>query len=304
MSYKCLHTGTISMLLLSAFLFLACNPVNRQQKARPVTALPATSRFYATSVGDSFSVSVQLPAGYRPDDTQRYPVVYLLDANIYFDIMAATLRQYSQLGLAPDVILVGVGYKDLYSMDSLRSRDYTYPLAIPEYEMAVSGGADKFLQFLGTGLVPDIESRYKTDTAKRVLMGHSLGAYCTMYALLQHIQGKQNIFRYYIAASPSLHYNNYYLPEQLRHTTPGSNTAPVSVYLTYGGLEDEEDEEEANKPGYIKNTDVIGQLNGLFGKQQPEVVQFKGTVFSGLGHMDTQLPTFIKGLQWTLQEAP
>lgn len=33
-------------------------------------------------------------------------------------------------------------------MDSLRSRDYTYPLAIPEYEMSVSGQADKFFSFI------------------------------------------------------------------------------------------------------------------------------------------------------------
>ena len=85
-------------------------------------------------------------------------MVYVLDANLYFDIIATTIDKYAQVGLAPNVILVGIGYRDFPTMDSLRNRDDTYPLAIPEYEMSTSGGADKFLSFIDHELIPQIDA--------------------------------------------------------------------------------------------------------------------------------------------------
>jgi predicted alpha/beta superfamily hydrolase len=226
--------------------------------------------------------------------------VYLLDANLYFDIIATTLNTYSNLGLVPSVILVGVGYKDFSVMDSLRTRDDTYPVAIPEYEMSVSGGADKFLSFIDNELVPKVDKDYRTDTSKRVLMGHSLGGYFTAYAFLQHLSGKDNRFSSYIAASPSIHYNKYWLLNQLKAMSGGEGSQKkINVYITYGGLEDDESEGDSS---IMKLADLTNQLSKLLAVKQAHLVNYKEDVFSNLDHMDTQLPTFIKGLQWTLGE--
>lgn len=248
------------------------------------------TRVYAQAVGDSFSIFVSLPVGYHPPGKERYPVVYLLDANLYFDIMATTINKYAEVGLAPNVILVGIGYKDFPTMDSLRNRDDTYPLAIPEYEMSVSGGADKFLSFINNELVPYVDQTYKTDTTKRVLMGHSLGGYFAMYALQQSLSGKDSKLHNYIAASPSLHYNNYYLLNQLKTNTVLQH-ANTKVYLTYGGLED------ARDTSSITLDSLSAQLAAVFPKQTNGVT-YKFDIYSNLDHMDTQLPSFIKGLQW------
>lgn len=50
----------------------------------------------------------------------------------------------------PSVVLAGIGYKDFTTIDSLRNRDNNCSTAIPEYEMSVSGAADKFLSFINT----------------------------------------------------------------------------------------------------------------------------------------------------------
>lgn len=120
------------LLIALPFLTIVCtertNKVEREHK----TDKENTFRMYSKNVSDTFSISINLPNDYNEQTSNKYPVVYLLDANLYFDIVATTLNKYSDVGLAPSVILVGIGYKDFPTMDSLRTRDDTYPTAIPE----------------------------------------------------------------------------------------------------------------------------------------------------------------------------
>ncbi len=255
-------------------------------------SLDITSNFYSKTVKDTYVVSVCLPKNYFANKNKTFPVVYLLDANLYFDIIAATFKKYSEVGLLPPAILVGVGYKDFATMDSLRSRDYTYPTAISEYEMSVSGQADKFLSFLNNELVPDIDAKYAVDKKTRVLMGHSLGGYFTAYALTQNSINKNNVFCTYIAASPSIFYNHYYILRELEKLNADKN---ISAYVTFGGLEDGEDADEEE---VIKSDKVLLSLTKSVGDK----ISFKSDMYSNLGHMDTPLPSFIKGLQWALNK--
>lgn len=282
------------------FLILSCNQSPDKKEQTDKIGKSTGTRFYSKAVADTFSIFVNLPNNYNPQQKEKYPVVYLLDANLYFDIIATAITKYSEVGLAPAVILVGIGYKDFPTMDSLRNRDDTYPNAIPEYEMSVSGGADKFLSFINNDLVPYVDSKYKTDTSKRTLMGHSLAGYFASYALLQNLLGKSSSLNCYIAASPSLHYNHYYLLDQLKEAANQKNRdKKLKVYITYGGLEDTENPDDS---GMLKLNDITKQLSELLSEKQSGSIIYKGDIFSNLGHMDTQIPTFIKGLQWTLSD--
>ncbi len=281
-------------------LIIGCNQNNHKQQQANTPEKRAERRVYAESIADSLTLFINLPNGYNPQQKEKYPVVYLLDANLYFDIVATIMNKYSEVGLAPSVILVGIGYKDFPTMDSLRNRDYTYPVAIPEYEMAVSGGANKFLQCMTSELVPLIDKDYHTDTSKRVLAGHSLGGYFSAYALLQHVSGKSNHFSGYISASPSMHYNHYYLLNQLKATEPKlGQTKKIKAYFTFGGLEEEGTSTDS---GVITQSNVLKHLSEQLAVKQSSCLVYKSDVFSNLGHMETQIPTFIKGLQWLFSE--
>ncbi len=282
------------------FLTMACKQNIDKKDQTSKVENQNTFHLYSKNVLDSFSIFVNLPNDYNPKQKEKYPVVYLLDANLYFDILAATINKYSEVGLAPPVILVGIGYKDFPTMDSLRNRDDTYPTAIPEYQMTVSGGADKFLSFINNELIPQIDKEYKTDTSKRVLMGHSLGGYFTVYTILQDLLGKSNSFNSYIAASPSIHYNKYYLLSQLKEiATQKNRRKKINTYITFGGQEDAESKTDSS---IVKIKDLTNQLSNLFSVKQSGYIIYKSDIFSNLDHMDTQIPTFIKGLQWTLSE--
>lgn len=287
------HPAAFVLLLLC----MACSQQRKNNKEIQPVEHVAVSRIYSTQVADSFSVFIRLPTGYQPQLQQHYPVVYLLDANLYFDIMATTIDRYAEVGLAPDVILVGIGYKNLALMDSLRSRDDTYPLAIPEYEMSLSGGANRFLAFLQTELVPFIDRHYHADTTARVLMGHSLGGYFTLYAFLQQLETQKHPFSGYVAVSPSLHYNHYYLLNRLKANRPLANAPAAKLYLCYGGLE----EADEGDTGFIPPGVLCKQLAALYASPQSGVV-FRSAIHSQMGHMDTPLPGFLMGLQWLLTQ--
>jgi uncharacterized protein len=279
---------------------ISCNQDNGKKVQTNIVEKKTETRFYSKSISDSLSIFVNLPNDYNPQQKEKYPVVYLLDANLYFDIVATVINKYSEVGLAPSVILVGIGYKDFPTMDSLRNRDYTYPVAIPEYKMAISGGADKFLNCINSELIPFIDKGYNTDTLKRVLAGHSLGGYFSAYALLQDLSGKNNNFSGYISASPSIHYNRYYLLNQFKEAPQKiGQTKKIKAYFTFGGLEEEEN---ATDSTMIKQSIVSEQLSKQLAVKQSSYLIYKSDIFSNLGHMETQIPTFIKGLQWTLSE--
>ncbi|MBC9933145.1 alpha/beta hydrolase [Chitinophaga qingshengii] len=274
-----------SSVVLYALLLAGCiRPADK--KADVVT------RVYSNAVKDSFSIFISLPDDYATQPGKKYPVIYMLDANLYFDIFAVILKKYSEVGLLSPAILVGIGYKDFPTMDSLRNRDYTYPVAIPEYEMSISGQADKFLSFMKNELLPDIDKRYQVDKHQRILAGHSLGGYFALYALQQQLASGDSLFKGYVAASPSLHYNHYYLLNALGHQA-SRRIGNTKVYTVFGGLENSEKEADG------LTTDSIFQTLAISLKTN---ITFKGESYSNLDHMDTQVPTFIKGLQWILPE--
>jgi predicted alpha/beta superfamily hydrolase len=72
-----------------------------------------------------------------------------------------------------------------------------------------SGGADRFLDFIQTELIPEIEKRYRT-APYRIFAGHSLGGLLAIHALIT----RPNLFNAFIAVSPSLQWDNWHTLHQ------------------------------------------------------------------------------------------
>lgn len=275
---------------LLSFSVFGCKQAVKDSAETDIKQFDITHALFSPAVQDSFYISVHLPDDYYSKDT-TYPIVFILDANLYFDIYKTIEDRYSEVGLLPKMILVGVGYKDFYMMDSLRNRDYTYPVAIAEYEMTTSGGAGKFNSFFSDQLIKYIDSSYRTDTGNRILMGHSLGGYFALYSLSQQLTYHKNIFAGFIAASPSTHYNRYYILNTLEKT--GTKNKNIKAYISSGGLED-----NSSDTSMLSIANVFASLQSSL--QQKSSIQLKTDVYSNLDHLDTQIPSFIKGLQWML----
>lgn len=278
------------LLLLAILSLYSC-----KQNPHPIDASPTRFSLYSQNVKDSFTIFVELPENYSKD--KKYPVVYLLDADFYFDILIPSVKKYTALGGLTPAILVGVGYGDLKKMDSLRNRDFTYPSALPKYEMNPSGGGDKFLKFISGELIPFVGKNYNVQKNKRTLFGHSLAGYFTLFALYQHLAGQDSSFSNYIAASPSLDYNDQYLLHQLHDLSSYTGSDTLRTYLTFGGLEDTED---ADDTASVKCKDLLESFSASLSKLNSGLVQNKTDTFGNLGHMETPYPTFMRGLAGVL----
>lgn len=136
-----------------------------------------------------------------------------------------------------------------------------------------------------------VDSIYYTDKYNRILMGHSLGGYFALYSLYHQLSSNQNLFSGYIAASPSTHYNNNYILTSLEKTESSSKN--IKDYISSGGLED--NPADTSMWSTVK---VFASLQTSL--QKKNAVQLKTEVYSNLGHMNTQIPSFIRGFQWML----
>ena len=254
-----------------------------------------STRLYSKAVQDSFSLYVQLPKGYAAHRKRRYPVVLVLDANAYFDIVASETRK---LKSATPPIVVGIGYRDALQMDSLRQRDYLYPAAPPADSLPISGGGKRFLSFFQHELLPYLDQNYRTDASSRTLMGHSFGGYFVLYALIEALRTDTCYFRHYVAASPSLYYGNEHLRREFTAASKATtHPKEQTLYLTMGGqeLDGRNAESAANKAAF----DAFVEL--LSANQFPSIKQ-QSTIYPGYTHMETAVPSFTENLKRLYQQ--
>jgi uncharacterized protein len=280
---KCMMLKIYTLFFIAA-VFLACSSPAKEM----VNATGEQNEFslYAPAVKDSFVIYTQLPDAYAKDSAANFPVVYMTDANFHFPMLAAALKQYEQAGLLPPLILVGIGYRSFELMDSLRVRDYMYPAAIPSDEMNAAGGGKNFDAFITGELIPYIDSNYRTVKTSRSLIGHSFGAYFSLYALLNQVENRRTDFSNFVAASPSLWYNDFYLNQLPEKMKAVNKTDSINIFLSVGGLED-----SAWNIAPVKNFAKLANDNAF------KNIHLQYNIYNNLEHMDVAQLTFIKGLQ-------
>lgn len=150
----------------------------------------------STVLGEERRVLVRTPAGYETNNV-KYPVLYMTDGDGHMNHTASTIEFLTRNGRISELIVVGVTNTD-------RTRDLTPAKSLQknaagELQFPTSGGADNFLKFFETELIPEVEKQYRVQPY-RVFAGHSLGGLFAIHAMIS----KPGLFNSYIAVSPSL----------------------------------------------------------------------------------------------------
>ncbi|CAI2769249.1 alpha/beta hydrolase-fold protein [Flavobacterium collinsii] len=132
---------------------------------------------------------------------QKYPVVYLLDAEGHFSSVVGIIEEMSEVNgntNCPEMIIVGI-------TNTNRNRDLTPthtdvdPPFVSKSLSDQSGGGEKFVEFLEKELIPYIDGKYPT-TPYKTLIGHSFGGLTALNILTNHT----HLFNSYLAIDPSL----------------------------------------------------------------------------------------------------
>lgn len=167
--------------LLVLILCLNINSLFAQNDNDPITC-GNYRKIHSQVLGEDRTLLINLPRGYDKQN-RTFPVIFKLDGekDVFLQTFSAANYLFDMTGKTPGFIIVGIKNQD-------RAKD-----------MFPDRGADKFISFLETELIPFIEKEYKSN-GFRILAGQSLSAVFAYYSFLK----KPELFSGYILASFSL----------------------------------------------------------------------------------------------------
>jgi hypothetical protein len=168
----------------------------------------------------------------------------MTDGAAHLGHTASTIEFLARTGWMPEMIVVAVVNTD-------RTRDLTpskAPLGTDGKGPPVGGGADRFLKFIETELIPRVEKTYRTQPY-RVFAGHSLGGLLAVHAFAT----RNELFNTYIAVSPSLWWDNQAVVRETEELLKGRKTLDRTLFVTLGN------EQGGMQAGFEKLKAVLGQ---------------------------------------------
>ncbi|HZI60523.1 MAG TPA: alpha/beta hydrolase-fold protein [Pyrinomonadaceae bacterium] len=198
----------------------------------------------STVLGEDRIILVRTPAEYATNKAS-YPVLYMTDGDGHMGHTASTIEFLTRNGRIPEMIVVGVTNTD-------RTRDLTPAKstnknAAGELQFPTAGGANNFLKFFETELIPHIEKEYRVHPY-RILAGHSFGGLFAIHAMIS----KPGLFNSYIAVSPSLQWENAEAFKRAEEFLKNQKELKVTLYTSLG-----------NEPGGIgENFDKFREVLG------------------------------------------
>jgi predicted alpha/beta superfamily hydrolase len=195
-AWSMLRVNRIRLLSSLAVLLL----ISSAAIAQPPTGTVKRFVIHSAVLNEDRIVLVRTPAGYETNKLS-YPVLYMSDGDAHLGHTASTIEFLTQNGRIPELIVVGVTNTD-------RTRDLTPAKssdkdADGKLRFPTSGGADNFLKFFESELIPEIEREYRVQPY-RIFAGHSLGGLFAIHAMIT----KPGLFNSYVAVSPSLQWEN------------------------------------------------------------------------------------------------
>lgn len=208
------HLGILTFSLLMATPLAFAQPNTSSSNKAPLKAQTNIQQSFVIAskyTQHDYLIQLSVPAGEAPQ--QGFPVLYVLDGNAAFDSAANIAKSVgggaNRLGLSP-VAIVAIGYPKQGTFDvKKRALDYT-PQASAEFQKQAKytyGGADQFIQFIEKELKPAIQTKIKVNSQQQSLFGHSFGGLFVLHTFFS----QPHMFQRYIAASPSLWFDDYAL---------------------------------------------------------------------------------------------
>lgn len=222
MTYRIRIVLTIGLIVFSQLFAKA--QVNQNQQF--LQKIGVVDSLYSQILNESRKIYIQLPASYNPDNNQKYPVVFVLDGEMFLPTVSDVQNYYSG-GFTPEMVLVGI------SNDKNRVRDLTTSTITTKYGMPFTdenGKAGSYLNFIEKELIPFIENKYLV-TNFRTLIGHSYGGLFAIYTLIN----QPNLFANYLVIDPSLDWDNQKLLKEAQESFTIKKHETKSLFMSLSG---------------------------------------------------------------------
>ena len=267
---KQFQTKSLSLLAALALMVLFSSSAFAQYGG------PAKLTIKSSVLGEDRNILVRTPAGYETNNN-KYPVLYMTDGDAHIAHTSSTAEFLARNGRMSEMIVVGIPNTD-------RSRDLsptrpkqTGATGAPQFLTA--GGADNFLKFIETELIPEIEKRYRV-VPYRVLAGHSLGGLFAIHAMLS----RPELFNSYVAVSPALQWDNQVVVKRAEDFFKTRKELNAVLYMSLG-----------YEPGPID--DGFHQMKQILAKNQIKGFEWEAQQMTDEDHGSVVLRSHYAGMR-------
>ncbi len=199
---------------------LLCFTASIVQAGEPLLQLVSIT---SKVLNEERNITVQLPESYFRNIEQKYPLILRLDGAGNIPKESTILKTLYDAGSAPEVILVAIE-------NTNRLRDLApYVNEDPRGPLGEGGGADKFLDFIETELLPHLNKQYRTTDFK-VIAGASVAGLFTLHTL----RTKSDLFDAHIAYSPAVWWGDHKTAKKLKEFMSVTKELNSYLYMNIG----------------------------------------------------------------------
>lgn len=252
--------------------------------------------------GIVYQAFVSLPPSYAESPERAYPVVYVTDADYGFPMLRLIGRRMNGEGpRVEEFILVGLSYAKGEGSMASRRRDYT-PTAKGASDApagAVHGQSLRYRDYLRDVVLPFVESRFRADPGRRVLVGHSYGGLLGAQILMTQPQ----MFSGYVLGSPSFWFDRKHMLREAPALLDKLKAIDADVYMYVG-------EFEAQRIGdrrYQQDVDMVADNHAFAAMLRARGyagLRLQSEVLADEDHLSVAPRGFTRGLLHTLAAAP
>lgn len=248
-------------------------------------------KFHSSILSKDREILIALPDSYGDNNYTKYPVLYLLDGDKFFNSFSSAAAQMSSDASPqiPEMIIIGITSQDRIKDSSPTHSKIGYSGKEEKgYEM--SGGADDFLKFIDTELVPYVDKTYRTNFY-RTFVGYSFTGLPILHSLFK----KPSAFNSYLVIDFSAWWDNEVTLKNMK-----------SFFENYQG---------SNKDVFISTIDIVKndvykQENKTwnfiqdFEQQHPSAINFgyKKYGYKEENHHSMPLVSFIDGVKYIFRD--
>ncbi len=243
-------------------------------QAYPQLPIDINDSIYSEILNEQRSIKVFLPESHDPNSSQTYEVIYITDGEWAHTLFPFVYKFARDENYVPPAIIVALPNRYVDGVNQ-RDRDFL-PAKAPESPN--SGGADRFISFIKTELMPYIENTYPTNGTNS-LFGHSYGGVFVVYTLLT----QPDLFDTYYATDPALRWNNHYVAdiavERLKNLPPNKT-------LWIGGIES------------TQEMMGIAKMDSILSAHAPESLYWKVSNYPNEKHNSVRLKAIYDGIKF------
>jgi predicted alpha/beta superfamily hydrolase len=279
--------------------FLLFAPACKHESKEPLENMKQfgiEKSIHSTYLNEERKIWIYIPNGDPLYSVAHYPVIYLLDAESYFNSIVEMIQLFNEghgNGALPKMIVIGIPNTD-------RMRDFTpsndlnpsasSSIPISNDGTETSGGARKFTLFIRDELIPFMDSTYHTS-GFRILIGHSLGGLMATNTLLNYTE----LFHGYIVIDPSIWWNHQEIIKQAKTFTETRSLKDIAFFYANSNTSKEVAKSiiDSTKNPYLAQL----ELGGYFMKNKQNFPNFSWIHYEQESHGSIPLIAIYDGLQ-------